>query len=205
MAYCAYHFCQPKALKIHPCFGSQTTGDQISQARDNLLLRNSMERWRSQTASHIELESQVTTLANTRRLRVAFVGWRSRLKEKRQTDWRNDMRGKMKSVRENREGKLRKDAWAKWRQSYRSHLSGQHYIDHLVLRCFRKWRTRLLDIDHLEAAGDEFLRLKEAKGAERCLTYWRRAAELRNAERSVTETVSLRILASKMDLWKKRM
>lgn len=164
-----------------------------------------MERWRNQTASRLELQSQVATLANTRHLRAAFVGWRSRLKEKRQIDWRNDMRGKMKSVREKRERKLRKDAWAKWRQSYRSHLSGQHYIDHLVLRCFQKWRTRLSDIDRLEVAGDEFLRLKEAKGVEGCLTYWRRAAELRNAGRSVTETVSLRILVSKMDLWRKRM
>ena len=164
-----------------------------------------MECWRNQTASRLELQSQIATLANTRHLRTAFVGWRSRLKEKRQTDWRNDMRGKMKSVREKREGKLRKDAWAKWRQSYRSHLSGHYYIDHLVLRCFRKWRTRLLSIDHLEVAGDEFLRLKEAKGAERYLIYWRRATELRNTERSVTETISLRILASKMDLWRKRM
>jgi protein SFI1 len=108
----------------------------------------------------------------------------------------------MKTVREKREGKLRKDAWAKWRQSYRSHLSGQHYTERLVLRFVQRWKTKLLEVDHLEAAGDEFLNGKDRRVAERCWRYWRRAAELRSAERSVVASVGLRIMGSVMDIWK---
>jgi protein SFI1 len=114
------------------------------------------------------------------------------------------MRRKMKTVREKREGKLRKDAWAKWRQSYRSHLSGQHYTERLVLRFFQRWKTKLQEVDHLEAAGDQFLDDKERKAAERCWTYWKRAVQLRNAERSVVESVGLRIMGDAMDIWKKQ-
>jgi protein SFI1 len=164
-----------------------------------------MERWRNRTASELELYSRVTTLADTRCLRAALTIWESRLKEKRQTEWRNDMRMKMKTVREKREGKLRKDAWAKWRQSYRSHLSGQHYTERLVLRFFRRWKTKLSAVDHLEAAADGFLNGREDRAVNRCWDYWRRAVELRNAERSVVERVSLRIMEDAMSVWKKHM
>jgi protein SFI1 len=113
------------------------------------------------------------------------------------------MRSKMKTVREKREGKLRKDAWAKWRQSYRSHLSGQHYTERLVLRFFQWWKTKLLEMDHLEAAGDAFFSGKDRKAAERCWSYWRRTAELRNAERLIVESIGLRIMGNAMDIWKK--
>lgn len=181
---------------------SQATNGQISQARGMLLLRKSMERWRNRTASELDLYSRVSTLNNNQCLRAALRAWKSRLKEKRQTEWRNDMRSKMKTVREKREGKLRKDAWAKWRQSYRSHLSGLHYTERLVLRFFRRWKTKLLTVDYLEAAGDVFLNGKDGRVAERCWSYWRRAVELRNAERSVADNVRLRIIGNVMNIWK---
>jgi protein SFI1 len=114
------------------------------------------------------------------------------------------MRKKMKTVRENREGKLRKDAWAKWRQSYRSHISGQHYTERLLLRFFQQWKTKLLEVDHLEAAGDEIWNGRDRRATERCWTYWKRAAELRSTERSVLASVGLRMMGNIMDIWKKR-
>lgn len=163
-----------------------------------------MQRWRSQTASELDLYSRVTILANNRCLRVALGAWRSRTKEKKQLDWRNDMRNKMKSIREKREITLIKDAWAKWRQSYRSHLSGQHYTERLILQFFQRWKRRLSEVDHLEATGDGFLNVKEHKDVERCWSYWRRAVELRNAEKSIAESVGLRIMGDVMDVWKQR-
>lgn len=161
-----------------------------------------MQRWRNQTASQLELYDRVSALANNRGLRAALATWKSRLKEKKQTEWRNDMRRKMTSVREKREAKLRKDAWAKWRQSYRSHLSEQHYAERLVLRLFRRWKTRFLAVDHLEVVGDQFLDAKENRAVERCWTFWRRAVELRNVERTVSESVGLRIMGNTMEVWK---
>jgi protein SFI1 len=168
-----------------------------------LLLRTSMQRWRDQTASELDLYSRVSTLANNQRLRAALTSWRLRLKEKRRMDWQNDMRRKMKMVREKREASLRKDAWAKWRQSYRSHLSGQHYIERLVFRFFQRWKTRLLEVDHQEAVGDEFLGGQEHKVVERCWNYWKRTTELRNAERSALDSVGLRIMGDALEVWKK--
>jgi len=37
----------------------------------------------------------------------------------------------------------------------------------------------MLEVDHLEAAGDEFLNGKDRRVAERCWRYCRRVAELR--------------------------
>lgn len=163
-----------------------------------------MQRWWSRTSSQLDLYSRVSTLANNRCLRAVLDAWKLKLKGKRQSDWRNSMRSKMKSIREKREGKLRNDAWAKWRQSYRSHLSGQLYAEHLVLRFFRRWKTRLLVMDHLEAAGDEFLHVQKRKTAEKYWLCWRRALELRNAQRSVVESVGLRVMGDALVVWKKR-
>jgi len=44
---------------------------------------------------------------------------------------------------------------------------------------------KTVGVDHLEAAGDEFLNGKDRRVAERCWRYCRRVAELRSAERSV--------------------
>lgn len=114
------------------------------------------------------------------------------------------MRSKMKSIREKRESKLRKDAWAKWRQSYRSHLSGQHYAERLVLRLFQRWRTRQIAIEHLKVVGDQFLDVYEHKAADRYWIYWRRAVELKISESTITERVSLRIMGDALDIWKRR-
>jgi protein SFI1 len=142
-------------------------------------------------------------LANNRCLRAALGVWKSKLKLKRQMEWRNDMRRKMKTVREKREAKLRKDAWAKWRQSYRSHLSGHRYIERLALRHFQRWKTKLLEVDHLEGVGDQFLVGKDHKTITKCWSYWKRAMELRNAQRSVVESVGLRIMGNAMNIWRK--
>jgi Sfi1 spindle body protein. len=123
--------------------------------------------------------------------------------EKREAAWRYRMRMKMKAVRERREGKLRKDAWAKWRQSYRSHLSGQHYIERLVLRFYRRWKNKLSDVDRLKTITDEFSRVKDEGVIERRWNYWRRATEMRNAERIVLERVNLRVMGEAIDVWKR--
>jgi protein SFI1 len=181
----------------------QTTNEQIGQARDNLLIRLNLQHWRTLTASRRELFYRVATLANNRRLRSAFNAWTAGVKEKRQAEWRHGMRMKMKTIREKREGKLRDDAWAKWRQSYRSHLSGQHYIERLVLQFYRHWKKRLSDVDHLEATADEFSGVMEGRATERFWNHWRRTMEMRNAERMVLERVSMRVMGEVMDAWKR--
>ncbi|KDQ61051.1 hypothetical protein JAAARDRAFT_191170 [Jaapia argillacea MUCL 33604] len=179
-----------------------STNEQIAEARDHLILRIAVQRWRALTASRRELYLRVTKLSNNRKSRAAFNIWKSKLKEKRKEEWRQGMRNKMKSIREKRELKLKKDAWAKWRQLYRSHLSDQHYAERLVLRFYGKWKRKFVDVDHLEGAAEDFARLREEKGLGRYLGLWRRAVELRNAERAMRERVGLRVMTEVVDVWK---
>lgn len=110
----------------------------------------------------------------------------------------------MKIVREKRESKLRKDAWAKWRQSYRSHLSAQHYTERLVIRFYSRWKKQLLEVDHRNAVADEFYRATGEKAMERCWSSWKRALEMRNAEKVVAEKVEVRVMHEALTVWKKQ-
>ncbi|GLB35015.1 putative sfi1 spindle body protein [Lyophyllum shimeji] len=182
-----------------------TTNQQIDEARDNLLLRLSLQRWRSVTASHAELYRRIASLSDNRGLKHAFSTWRARLKQKEQDKWRQQMRQKMKIIRDKREQKIRKDAWAKWRQSYRSHLSGQHYTANLVHRFYYCWKKRLSAIIELEDIADNALQASQGRVAERCWNCWRDATELRNSERIMSERVGLRLMGDAMAAWQRKL
>lgn len=117
--------------------------------------------------------------------------------------WREDMRARMKMVRERDELRLKKDAWAKWRQSYLSHQAEHQFSQKLVKRFFSRWKSRVGRLDQLDAAAEHFVYAKEERAMERCWDIWRRTAELRIAERSLRERVDLRIMAGAMEVWTK--
>lgn len=162
-----------------------------------------MQRWRNRAASHLDLYHRVTILASNRCLRATLDTWRRKLRDKRQRDWRNDMRTKMRTIQNTREDKLRKDAWSKWRQLYQSHLSGQHYVVLLIRRSLRQWKRRLVTIDHLEAAADELSVKLEGSAVGRCFIKWQQMARTRGAERTVGDRVALRVMGEVMHVWKK--
>ncbi|TFY66150.1 hypothetical protein EVG20_g4945 [Dentipellis fragilis] len=182
-----------------------TTGEQIDQARDTLVLRLAIHKWRTRLAQRRDFEQQVGKLADEKVLKTALDAWTAKLKQKKQLQWRNDMRARMKSVREKRESKLRKDAWAKWRQSYQSHLSGQHYTERLVLRSFNQWKQKLVLLDDQERIADEFAASREQQVVGRSWDMWRGAVELKNTEAVVNSRVMLRIARNVLARWKLRM
>jgi len=147
----------------------------------------------------------VRVLDNTRRLRVAIAHWCHRLKAKRQAAWRDDMRAKLKVTQERKNAKVMKDAWAKWRQSHQSHLSGQHYAERLVLRFLQHWRRRLFVVDHLESAADQFFNASVGRKTEMCWNRWRLAMETRSTERIISERVGLRIMGKALKTWKQHL
>ncbi|KIJ69246.1 hypothetical protein HYDPIDRAFT_79460, partial [Hydnomerulius pinastri MD-312] len=180
-----------------------TTSQQVAEARDNVIIGSAFRRWRNAAASRLERQEQVDTLANTRCLRAAMAMWKAQLKEKRQVAWRQDMRAKMKATREKRELKIQKDAWAKWRQSYCSHLSELQYNERIVIRFFLRWKTSLSKVDQLEAVADKFH--QRTNGSANLLAWkrWRRALAVRNAEKAVKAKAGLRIKGEVMEVWKK--
>lgn len=146
----------------------------------------------------------MTALSNRRCLKLACNLWKAKLREKKQANWRDDMRARMKAVRDRNEERVKKDAWAKWRQSYRSHLSEVQFSRRLLLRFFNRWKACLVQLDQLEAAAEHLRRVRMERQIELSWDLWHRAAELRHAERIMRERVDLRIMANVVDAWKRR-
>ncbi|KAI0029377.1 Sfi1 spindle body protein-domain-containing protein [Vararia minispora EC-137] len=181
------------------------TSSQISAARDSLVLRRAFQRWRSRTAHLRDLSAQVQFIADQKCLRRALDTWFGALAQRAQERWRNEMREKTKVVRAARETKLRKDAWAKWRQLYRSHISQQYYSAHLLLRTFRIWRTRLEGLDEAEVKADRFEEVVEKKVMVRAWEMWKGEMLLRAKEAVVARHVGLRIQKRTLGAWKQKM
>ncbi|KAI0670486.1 Sfi1 spindle body protein-domain-containing protein [Trametes maxima] len=180
-----------------------TTGEQIAEARDSLILRRALQYWRKRTAARRELHLRIAALSDRRCLKRAFHVWKLKLKEKKQVHWREDMRARMKIVRERDELRLKKDAWAKWRQSHLSHLSEHHFERKVIVRFFNRWKCRVGKLDELDAVAEHFAYVREERAVERCWDVWRRGAELRLAEKTIRERVDLRVMTSTMDTWRR--
>ncbi|TRM57576.1 hypothetical protein BD626DRAFT_574365 [Schizophyllum amplum] len=181
-----------------------TTDMQIAEARDNLILRKYVQRWRARTAQSQDLYDRVTLLSNKRCLRAFVNKWRVRTREKQQAEWRNAMRRKIKLVRDHREARLKKDAWSKWRQAWKSHLAEQHHAEKTVTRCFKQWKQRLITLDERDAVADEFARATEEGAVARCWTKWRRTLDLQRTEHEMGNRVALRLVGEAMTIWKRR-
>jgi protein SFI1 len=175
----------------------------MGQARDCHIIRLSLHHWRNLVHSRTELYQRVTRLDNERRLRKILNRWVRKLQDSRQANWQHAMRMKMKIVRDKRDSKLRKDAWAKWRQSYQSHLSQQHYSERLVIRSFRKWKDRLFALDHMDTAADNRVSIMERKFLERTWNAWRRGVDMKLTEKAMSERVCIRLIGEAMSLWKR--
>ncbi|TFK54938.1 hypothetical protein OE88DRAFT_1653513 [Heliocybe sulcata] len=182
-----------------------TTHEQIAQARDNLVLRIAIHRWHSKMVQSMEAGEQVAKIYDNKRLRLAMTIWRQKAQEKKREKWRQDMRAKMKSIREKREIQLLKDAWAKWRQSHQSHLSGRHYDGKVVRRLFKLWSSKLVEVEHMEAAAEEFCTVRSSRAVGHVWRQWRRATELKLAERTVVERTGFRVMADALSTWKRQM
>lgn len=182
----------------------QTTTNQIAAARSTLILRLAIQKWREKTAQRTDLINRVTALENTRRLRSALRIWTQHLQEKKRADWRLDMRAKLKAVRQRREIRVLKDAWAKWRQSYRSHLAGLDYDDRLVRKMFDRWKTGVLQVDGLYLEADAFKEQRHADVLEKIWDTWKVSSQLRSIERLVVARSRARILRDAVSVWQHR-
>ncbi|KAF8559809.1 hypothetical protein OG21DRAFT_496214 [Imleria badia] len=180
-----------------------TTNQQVAEARDNVILGSALRRWRNATASLMEKQKHAVTLANAHCLRAALTLWKAKLKDKRQIAWRNDMRAKMKTVREKRDLKIQKDAWAKWRQSFRSHLSELQYNERIVLCFFLRWKSSLSKLHCLEGAAEQFYRRTTCSAVVQSWKRWKRALAISDAEKAVTAKISLRVNREVMQMWKR--
>ncbi|OAX38647.1 hypothetical protein K503DRAFT_770274 [Rhizopogon vinicolor AM-OR11-026] len=181
-----------------------TTNEQVAQARDNVILGSALRSWQNATALSLETHARAASIADLRYLRRAMGVWKAKHKQKKQLQWRSDMRAKMKTVRERHDAKLIRDAWTKWQQNHQSLLSELQYNERIVARYFLRWKNALLKLDRMDSTADDFSRRIKGGAAHRAWKYWQKAMAARDAEKTVAHKVSLRIKGSVMDLWKKQ-
>ena len=169
-----------------------------------MLLRLFMQRWQHKLTSRRQSQSQQVIKFSKRYLKVAFGVWQTKLKEKRQLLWRSEMKKKMKFIKNRSELKVKKDAWAKWRQLQLSHRADKHYQLRLLVRVFARWKTKLGQVYEMAEIADEYTGHLDLKVADRCWDYWKRAAVSRHQELVMIQRVDWRIVVNGFDRWKQR-
>ncbi|KAJ3519427.1 hypothetical protein NM688_g9302 [Phlebia brevispora] len=182
-----------------------TTNEQIAQARESLLVRQALHQWRTSTTERREMYRRVASLSDSRCLKVTLQVWREKLKQKQQVKWRQDMRARMKTVRDNHDARLKQDAWMVWKQKYHVVAADRNYCRRLLLRFFSAWKGRKSRLDQLQVRGEDLISLRERSQMERCWALWRHAIQLRQTENIVAGRVDLRILSDALDTWKRRL
>ncbi|KAF8212289.1 hypothetical protein K438DRAFT_1806296 [Mycena galopus ATCC 62051] len=182
-----------------------TTGTQLDQARDILILKQFNDRWRVRVVASKERFHRVSLQENSRHLQTALRIWREKTKEKKLARWRASLRLRMKTVRDKRELKLMKDAMTKWRQAYQTYSADRHYAKSLMLRYYERWRQRLAHTDHLHDVADRLSRVIEGGVLENFWHRWKHASQLQLAYRIVTDSVGLRVKTEVMDVWRRQM
>jgi len=164
-----------------------------------------MQKLQAKIQKRREFYQQMYAMFESRRLKWALDLWRMKLHAKRQIQWRDSMRSRMKVVRLNREKKLKNDAWVKWRQLYQFRLSAQHHSKHLLARSFSRWRGRLAGLDAVEDVGETLAQVYDGRRVSKFWHIWRRASVLRATGSLLAESVILRIVNDAMAVWKSRM
>ncbi|KAI6132101.1 Sfi1 spindle body protein-domain-containing protein [Pisolithus croceorrhizus] len=169
-----------------------TTGEQVAEARDKVIIGSAIRRWHNRTALLLDRDERAASVANVRRLRVAMAMWRWKLKERRQLMWRNAMRAKMKTVREKREYNIQR------RCMYCCRLAEMRFMERLV------GRRNSANLDRLETSAADFLERPTCSAVVHAWKLWRRALRIRNAAQMVTANAGLRVKREVVDIWKKR-
>lgn len=164
-----------------------------------------MQRWQNRVNSRKVAEDELVNQFQRRNVKGFFKTWQTRLKQRRQAAWRNDMRHKMKLVKNKSDNRLKQDVWAKWRLLQLSHRADKHYQTTLLARHHGRWKGRLIELDNLDVIADDFSEHIYLKSLKLSWNLWKQAASLRRDQNIITQRVDCRIVATAFDLWRKRM
>jgi hypothetical protein len=80
----------------------------------------------------------------------------------------------------------------------------QRFAVRLVERCFERWKDRMREMDAIKERADQVVVARGGKVVVRCWDSWVRTAELRSAEREVSERVGARVVRESMAFWRRR-
>lgn len=139
-----------------------------------------------------------------KRLKRFFDLWIDQLNRRRQEKWRQDMRMRMKVVRDKREARIRRDAWANLRRRYQLRLAAQKREQRLIRVSLNRWRRRLDHIDRLDMLADETAQ----RGLKRLVLQnwarWKHVLGLSFSEKLFVERNDRKTMKSAMAMWRKQ-
>ncbi|KIL69688.1 hypothetical protein M378DRAFT_156912 [Amanita muscaria Koide BX008] len=180
------------------------TSRQIDEARDSLIMRIFLQRWRKHLTSRQSLRERAMQVINTNHCKRFFDLWIARFKEKQREKWRHNMRTKLQTMRDKQGLRLLKDSWAKWRHLHRLRLAAHRFDGQLTATFFKRWKSRFWCIDKMETLADEAVQYGLQQLLIQNWTRWKRALQLSFSEKVLTEQVSLKILKNSLTTWRMR-
>ncbi|KDR81550.1 hypothetical protein GALMADRAFT_113988 [Galerina marginata CBS 339.88] len=182
-----------------------TTNQQVGEARDRLLLERFMKCWQRHVVSRRACEDKLVNQFHKHAVKSFFKTWQAKLKQRQQTAWRNDMRQKMKLIKTKSEIRMKKHAWAKWRQHQLSRAADKHYELRLLVLHHSRWKEKLVHLDSLDMAADHFAEEGHLRILSRSWGRWKETSSLRHDENVMALRVDTRVMANIFDLWRKRL
>ncbi|KAF8481539.1 Sfi1 spindle body protein-domain-containing protein [Gautieria morchelliformis] len=176
----------------------RTTQSQIDDARNHIQLQKYFSRWRMRAVGRRQIAERAAEVARLKIMRALLNFWKEQAHRRRIFGWREEMRSKMIYFRQKGEEKTRFDAWTKWRHMC---LSQQLYKRNTLLKAFRRWISKLGEVDHLETIADGFEDTQAHRKLENAMQMWTRRVQMRDAEKYLVDKVSHRIMVAAFETW----
>jgi protein SFI1 len=166
------------------------------------MLRVALQRWRANLFKRNDYYDSIGTIADTFRLRRSFSKWRSALKIRQQAAWKNDMRSRMKLVRDRRDTAAKLQAWTIWKRALKLHSVEVECVNMLEGRFLKKWRASLQRIDGMTSAADQYRGKCIMRTTDYCWDRWISATRLHAFESTIRQKLNLRIMGVALSNWK---
>jgi protein SFI1 len=163
-----------------------------------------LQRWRNKLSSRQLQREHAVTILGRKRLKRFLDLWINKLNRRRQEKWRQGMRMRMKVVRDKREARIQRDAWANWRRLYHLFLAAQMREQRLLRVFFSRWRQRLEHIDRLDMLADETAQRGSKRLVMQNWSRWKRILGLSLSEKLFVERRVRKTMKSLMAMWGKQ-
>ncbi|TFK29877.1 hypothetical protein FA15DRAFT_185394 [Coprinopsis marcescibilis] len=179
-----------------------TTSQQVSDARDHLLLERHLERWHAKYNHLHKLKSQADAFA----VLSFFKRWVAKLQEAKHRKYRQhvrqQMRQSMKLIRERYQSRILQEAWIRWRRSVQLSALADSYKQLTVRRYYTAWKTKWLNIRASISRADVMLNETQHRILLGYWEQWKTTTQLRALEATMRNRVELRILDNTMTRWR---
>ena len=163
-----------------------------------------MQRWHKRIQDRIQREDEQVRHFKSLQLRSLFSAWQNKLRAKRQIAWRNDMRQKMKLVKNKADERILRTAWKQWRRLQLASVAEAHYHSTLLTRHANKWKASLIRLDNLDNIADEFAANLHSRILETFWMRWKIHTSLRHDEQTMVQRVNARLMTNAFDRWQEQ-